>query len=503
MVASPSSDRTAKLSMIPRHRTAINRNALSKPLRCAIGDGILAPGLTLLDYGCGRGSDVARLGKVGFSCAGWDPQFAPKTSLEPADVVNLGYVVNVIENDTERRDALSRAWGLTQRTLIVTARLKFEELGQDLKPFADGYLTTRGTFQKFFDHSELRDWIVETLEIDAVAAAPGVFYVFRENAAREWFLANRQRRQSGALRPTSAERLFDEHRRLFDDILPFFSARGRLPSVRECPAARELYAAVPRIDTILRALSRAVGRDDFDRIVLERRQDLLVYLALARLAKRPRLQKLPEDLQLDIRSLFQSYEAACSEADKLLFAVGNSAALAASFNEATIGKLTGGALYVHLSAVSRLPTLLRLYEGCARGYAGTVEGATIAKLHRWKPQVSYLAYPRFDVDPHPALAGSFIVDLQYLSIRHIDYTASVDPPVLHRKELFVDHSYPRHRLFAKLTADEDRRGLLRDSASIGSRNAWQRVLDAHRLRLRGHQLVRWRDARSGQGSVTG
>lgn len=99
VVASAALGPTTRLSMIPRHRTAINRNALSKPLRCAISDGILAPGFTLLDYGCGRGSDVARLGKVGFSCVGWDPQYAPEALLEPADVVNLGYVVNVIESD--------------------------------------------------------------------------------------------------------------------------------------------------------------------------------------------------------------------------------------------------------------------------------------------------------------------------------------------------------------------------------------------------------------------
>lgn len=475
--------------MIPRHRTAINRNALSKPLRCAISDGILAPGLTVLDYGCGRGSDVARLGKVGFSCVGWDPQYAPKAFLEPADVVNLGYVVNVIESDAERRDALSGAWGLTQRTLIVTARLKFEELGQHLRPFADGYLTTRGTFQKFYDHSELRDWIIETLDIDPVAAAPGVFYVFREDAARECFLANRQMRHTSALRPTSAERLFDEHRRLFDAVLPFFSNRGRLPSVRECPDAARLYETVPRIDTILRALRRAVGSDAFDRIVFDRKQDLLVYLALARFTKRLRLCKLPDDLQLDIRSFFQSYEAACSEADRLLSIVGTRPALETAFSAARVGKLTGSALYVHLSTISRLPTLLRLYEGCARGYVGNIEGATVAKLHRMKPQISYLAYPRFDVDPHPTLAGSFIVDLQRLSIRYIDYTASVDPPVLHRKELFVGPTYPRRELFARLTADEDRYGLLSAATPIGSRRSWDDLLRERGVSFRGHRLI--------------
>ena len=38
-------------------------------------------------------------------------------------VVNLGYVVNVIEDLAERRDTLRRAWQLAGRVLIVGARL--------------------------------------------------------------------------------------------------------------------------------------------------------------------------------------------------------------------------------------------------------------------------------------------------------------------------------------------------------------------------------------------
>ncbi len=38
-------------------------------------------------------------------------------------MVNLGYVVNVIENPEERREALRGTWGLTQNVLIVSSRL--------------------------------------------------------------------------------------------------------------------------------------------------------------------------------------------------------------------------------------------------------------------------------------------------------------------------------------------------------------------------------------------
>ena len=180
--------------MIPRHTTALSRVGYSKPIRLALQDALITPSGSVLDYGCGRGSDVARLCAAGFQCRGWDPQHANETPPTRADIVNLGYVINVIEDAAERREALSRAWSLTQSVLIVTARMTYETLGQVLATYGDGFLTTRGTFQKFYDHAELRDWIAETLDVRAVAAAPGTFYVFRDSAPRASFLAGRQRR---------------------------------------------------------------------------------------------------------------------------------------------------------------------------------------------------------------------------------------------------------------------------------------------------------------------
>ena len=75
-----------------------------------------------------------------------------------------------------------------------------------------------------------------------------------------------------------------------------------------------------------------------------------------------------------------------------------------------------------------LPPLLRVYEGCARGYIGVVEGANVVKLHRRVPQISYLAYPHFDHAPHPALMGSLVVHLQTLQVRYMDYRTTDSPP---------------------------------------------------------------------------
>src|SRR5438105_4621650 len=40
---------------------------------------------------------------------------------------------------------------------------------------------------------------------------------------------------------------------------------------------------------------------------------------------------------------------------------------------------------------------------CGRAYLGEAEAANLLKLHRFSSKISYLAYPEFDTDPHPAL----------------------------------------------------------------------------------------------------
>ena len=42
-----------------RARTAITRTELSRPVTQAIQDGVIAGTRSVLDYGCGRGGDVA------------------------------------------------------------------------------------------------------------------------------------------------------------------------------------------------------------------------------------------------------------------------------------------------------------------------------------------------------------------------------------------------------------------------------------------------------------
>ncbi len=130
-----------------------------------------------------------------------------------------------------------------------------------------------------------------------------------------------------------------------------------------------------------------------------RSQDLLVYLALSRFGRRPAYGDLPPSIRLDVRAFFGSYAAARERADAALFSLGDATRLDEAYRSAPFGKLMPEALYVRVDDVDRLPTALRLYEGCARTYLGRVEGATIVRLERREPKASYLSYPDFDVDP--------------------------------------------------------------------------------------------------------
>ena len=427
---------------------------------------------------------------MGFRAGGWDPAHRPKGGLARSPIVNLGYVVNVIEDVNERKRTLRDAWALTEELLIVSARLATDGRAlQDTRGFSDGCITCRGTFQKFFEQQELRRWIDQTLEVNAVPAAPGVFYVFREEQARSNFIAAQYRRWSSTPRLTNPAELFTAHRGLLDPLIRFVAFRGRLPVDDELPSASEITVLFGSLRRAFKVVLSATDGSRWEQIRRERSDDLLVYLALSQFERRAPFGHLPLSSQRDVKAFFGTYKRACSRADELLFSLGKPGILDTACTKSPIGKLTPSALYVHQSASSELPTLLRLYEGCARGYLGRVEGANIVKLHLGEPRVSYLSYPDFESDPHPALAFALTVHLQTFRINTRDFTSSTNRPILHRKELFIGPNHDAYNKFARLTRIEESKGLYDDTTRIGFQDGWKEVLARKGLYLKGHRLL--------------
>lgn len=475
---------------IPRHKTAIRRADLSRPVKSALHDGLIGPDVTVFDYGCGHGQDITLLTAQGVVCDGWDPAFRPDSSRQPADVVNLGFVLNVIEDVAERAEALRQAWRLAGRLLIVAAQVEEAGRGQSQLVFGDGVLTGRGTFQKFFGQGELKAFLETELQADAIPASLGIFYVFRDETLQQQFLANRFRRRAAAPRKRISELRFEEHRELLEPFMDAIADLGRLPGEDEFSQAAAVVAAFGSLKRAFALVRRVTGDDEWDTIRKRRTEDLLVYLALARFRKRPPIGQLPRTLQRDLRAFFGAYTKACQQADELLFRAGDAVAVDEACQRSPVGKLLPHDLYVHRSALDGLEPLLRIYEGCGRAYLGEVEGANVIKIHRRSGKLSYLVYPEFDDNPHPELLRSVRVNLRTRQIDCNDYTQSANPPVLHRKDAFLGTDHPMHAKFARLTAQEEKHGLLEDTAGIGTREGWAKRLTERGFALKGHRLVR-------------
>jgi hypothetical protein len=190
---------------IARHLTALTRDRLSAPLRFLENFGFLNGSFSVFDYGCGKGDDLKYLNAINVSANGWDPHYRPNDPLVPSDFVNLGFVINVIEDLAERQYALTRAYSLARIAIVVSTMLASEQRKEG-RPFRDGYISTIGTFQKYFLQPELQSFIDDVLDESPIPLGPGVFIVFKDKQAEASFLASRVRSESRAKIRFSIER---------------------------------------------------------------------------------------------------------------------------------------------------------------------------------------------------------------------------------------------------------------------------------------------------------
>ena len=480
---------------IQRHKAAIARVTASKPVRLAVEAGLFPPDTTYFDYGCGHGADIEYIHRLGLTSSGWDPHFRPDVPHSPADVVNLSYIINVIEDTAERREALINAWGLAQKVLIVAAQVLIDDRTRGVIAYGDGIITSRNTFQKYYEQEELKAYIDQVLGVDAIPIALGIYFVFRDEAQAEAFRASRFRSRATAPRIRLKVSKFEEYRDRLQPLMDFYTDRGRLPTVEELGTdtlapLQETFGSVRRAFTVV---LQATDAGEWDAIADKRRNDVLVYLALSHFGNRPKFKDLSPSVQADIKALFGSYQQACTAADLMLMTLGRTEMIEQRCRQSAIGQQRPNSLWVHVSALDQLDPLLRLYEGCASRTIGRPEEATVVKFHVQKPQITYLVFPNFDKEPHPSLKTSMEIALQDLYVRYRDYDPD-NPPLLHQKDQTLAPDYPGYAKFAKLSQQERKWGLLDDIKTIFDRRGWEWCLLDHGAELQGHRVVWRKDA---------
>jgi len=474
---------------VERHRAAITRVELSRPVRLAIESGIMTIDTTIFDYGCGIGGDVKRLKSAGYTCEGWDPYYFPDVARQRADIVNLSYIINVIEDTEERDRALIQAWELTGQVLIVAAQILVNDL-RGVLAYGDGILTKRNTFQKYYQQVELKEYIDRVLTVDAIPISLGIFLVFRDESQAESFRAARLYTRMTTPRVRVESKRFEDYQLQLAPLMEFVSQRGRIPIKGELAAEAELVQEFGSIKRAFQIVLTATDEVEWDAIAYQRSIDLQVYLALAHFGKGRSLKNISVTIRADIKAFFGSYDEACEVADRLLFKIGEPGIIKQACHQSKIGKLLPAALYVHVSALNEMDSKLRLYEGCASRNIGGTEDANIIKFHKDKPCISYLYYPDFESIAHPALQWAMLIDLRDLSLRFRDYSHQENPPILHRKETFLSQNHPLYSKFAKFTKLEEKAGLFSETKTIGNQQGWERRLYDCGVQIENHRVTR-------------
>ncbi len=478
--------------LIERHRAAMVRKTLSRPVRLGLELGLFTPGVTtFFDYGCGYGSDLERIAQQGYDGSGWDPYYRPETPLVCADIVNLGYVINVIEDTQERRQALLKAWELTRQVLIVAAQVLIDDRNRGIVAYGDGVITRRNTFQKYYQQEELKTYIDQVLQVDAIPVALGIYFVFRDETQAQSFRLSRFESQAKTPRIQTQLKKFEDYEDLLTPLMEFFTKRGRLPIKGELDNESDLKAEFSSIRRAFQVVSQVTKQEEWEAISEKRRQDLLLYLALSKFSHRPKVRELSPTVKADLKILFGGYEQACMLADMLLMSLRDLEKIGDLCHNSPVGKLLKNSLVVHISALDKLPTLLRLYEGCASQTVGRLEDVTLVKFSWRQPKISYLLYHDFDKNAHPLLNTTMEVYLDGLRVYYQDYSDDNNPPVLHEKEKLVNEDYPLYEKFAKLTKKEKEWGLLDDLKAISRLRGWLSCLEEHCAMIKGHQLY-WR-----------
>jgi DNA phosphorothioation-associated putative methyltransferase len=450
---------------IDRHKTAIVRRGLSSPLKILFNKGYLNGDYSVFDYGCGLGDDLAELQANGIDASGWDPNFKPDAELYNADIVNLGFVLNVIEDVAERVEVLHSAFELTDKLLTVSCMLASESKLAQMTQYKDGVITSRNTFQKYYVQSELQLFIEDTLEKSAISVGPGIFIIFKDELEEQTYLSSKLKRRrqwtslnKAPLKSGRALLLIEQHHLLVEGFWNAVLAYGRIPVPDEFIDTNKVVDAFGSAKKLFNLLITNERKEQFKQAKAARRDDYLVYFALGLFSKRQPYKNIPEEKKRDIKALFISTNAGREEAKELLFKMADNDLLQSSSLEAKqyIPSIynAGHSLLLQAKFINELPLILRIYVGAAAVMYGDWNEADVIKIHLTSGKVTFMVYDDFNDKSIPRIIERVKVKLAEQDIDYFDYMNEAKrPPLVNKHELMLDKDEKyddQHRLDKKL-----------------------------------------------------
>ncbi|EGQ8060742.1 DNA phosphorothioation-associated putative methyltransferase [Vibrio parahaemolyticus] len=488
---------------IDRHKTAIVRHELSSPMKTLAKQGYLDGRFSIFDYGCGRGDDLRELEAHGLDVLGWDPVFSPDNDKVNSDIVNLGFVLNVIEDQDERLEALLSAWELANKILVVSVMLANDSYIAQFQPYKDGVITTRNTFQKYYAQSEFRGYLERSLQEDAIAVAPGIFYIFKDKLEEQRYLQSKYQRHHTWHQLTSpqpieskdkAKLVISQNSTLFDDFWNVCLELGRVPANDEFNRSEEVRSLIGSHKKVFGLLQEMFDTKEFAKAEKRRKEDLLLYFTMGLFEKRKPYTQHPESLKRDIKALFTDYKTALNLAAELLFAIADTDLInrqcekahqqlpASLLNE-------GHSIILHRDYIDDLPLLLRVYVGAGLQMYGELdEEIDLVKIHITSGKLTLTAYDNFEHSV-PFLVERIKIKMAKQDIDFFDYVNEKRRPPLLNKHLYMP---PEHENYKKQLSFDKRLATLLDfeptEESHMVRAEFEVLLGKHNKEIKGFTL---------------
>ncbi len=156
-----------------------------------------------------------------------------------------------------------------------------------------------------------------------------------------------------------------------------------------------------------------------------------------------------------------------------------------------IGKRILDEIYVHRDAVHLIEstTFHELLETTlALATDDQTQRFNVIKVNEKKQRVSLLHYLDFDQDPFPTLQESWSYSLERKVITYRDFSKSLNPPILHRKELLVGHLHSSFEKWSQLTAQAESIGLFDTPNIIGFKENWTKLISGKGFKLKAGNL---------------
>jgi DNA phosphorothioation-associated putative methyltransferase len=337
-----------------------------------------------------------------------------------------------------------------------------ETLISQFQPYKDGVITSRNTFQKYYTQAELKAFIEMSVDENAIAVAPGIYYIFKDKQLEQHFLQNRHKRtykwqHLTAPEPVNEEQariLFTQHLQLFESFWLTCLTLGRCPANNEFAQSDKIKEVIGSNKKALQLVLKWFEEDELKTAEIMRKEDLLLYFALAMFEKRKPYVQQPEDLKRDIKAFFDTYKIAQHQATELLFQIADSALIESMCLEAEkilpAGKIDfeneqPHALTLHKDFITLLPLVLRVYIGAALQMYGELDDIQLIKIHIRSGKVTLLGYEGFYDSPLPQLKERVKIKMADQDVDFFDYIIKEKRPLLLNKIDYIDDTFEGYK----------------------------------------------------------